>query len=243
MVSGVDVVVKVLTAQGAPARLEREARALARLRGVPGVLGVRELGVTPDGTAWLVTELAPGGSLADRLTESQPDRTVEPDRPDRSERTAGPLEPRRLFGELVAILAAAHERQVVHGDISPGNILFDADGSALLADFGAADLDGRSDPVGQGFTPAHAAPERRRGAAASPAGDVYSAASTVQAVLRSTGAAGHDPELDDLLGRATAEFPRSRPTAAEVARVLAAPDGRGRARPARGRGRGGRARR
>ncbi|MDQ2679234.1 MAG: serine/threonine protein kinase, partial [Actinomycetota bacterium] len=166
LVAGIDVVVKVLDAEHAAGRLEREARALARLRDVPGVVVAHELGRSDDGTGWIVCDLAAGGSLRDRL----------------GERGAGPLESteaRRLAAALAAALAEVHERGVVHGDLSPANVLFDRDGAPLLADFGAADLDGTSDPVRQGLTPAFAAPERRRGAVASRPGDVYSLAATV----------------------------------------------------------------
>lgn len=238
LVAGVDVVVKVISAPGAGARLEREARALARLRDVPGVVHVRDLGLTPEGTAWIVADLAPGGSLADRVADR--DWSTGADTPD----------PRRLLGELASTLAAAHEQKVVHGDISPANVLFGADGTALLADFGAADLDGVSDTVLQGLTPVHAAPERRRGAPASPAGDVYSMGSTVRAVLpaaspRPAGALpvtpSDDVELLELLDRCTSELPTRRPTAHEVVLALCvAPE------PARrrfGRGRSTRSRR
>lgn len=216
LVVGTDVVVKVIDVDGAAARLEREARALARLRDVDGVVAVHELGRSPSGAGWLVCDLAPGGSLRDRLADGRA--------PDLDE-------VRRMAGRLATALAAAHARRVVHGDLSPANVLFDADGAALLADFGAADLDGTSDPVRQGLTPAFAAPERRRGAAASPAGDVWSLAATLRAALAAgaTGGDGGDPgsevadgELSALLEQCAAEHPSNRPTAAQMATALGA---------------------
>ncbi len=195
--TGDDVVVKVIDVDAAGDRLEREARALARLRGVPGVLGVLELGRSPDGSAWMVTELAPGGALRDRRLDADAAR--------------------RVTLELATALAAAHDRRVVHGDVSPGNVLFGADGAALLADFGAADLDGVGNRVHQGLTPAFAPPERRRGADASPAGDVYSLAASVASVCDEPDAA-----LGGLWERCLDDHPGRRPSAADVRDALVA---------------------
>ena len=221
LVTGADVVVKVIDTAHAAGRLEREARALARLRGVSGVLVVHELGRSADGTGWIVADLAPGGSLRDRLADGDPPPL---------DATAA----RRVAAALAAALEAAHSRHVVHGDVSPANVLFDRDDAALLADFGSADLDGISDPVRQGFTPAHAAPERRGGAAASAAGDVYSLASSV-----SVACGRPDEDLAALLVECLDEQPGRRPTAAQVVAALAGTAGRGepggRRRPVRAR--------
>ena len=216
LVAGRDVVVKVLGVAEAPGRLEREARALARLRGVPGVVVVHELGRAADGVGWIVAELAEGGSLRDRLGDGAP--------PDGLDAAAA----RRLTHEVASALAIAHGRRVVHGDISPANVLFDRDGAALLADFGAADLDGTSDPVRQGLTPAFASPERRRGGAATSAGDVYSLAATVTVAC-----AAPESDLAALLTDCLAEHPGQRPTAARVVAALDGRDERPSARPRR----------
>ncbi len=199
---GLDLAVKVVTAVPGslvdPARrAETEARALARLAGIDGVVALHEVGRTDDGAAWLVHDLAAGGSLAARAPWTSDDLA-------------------RIGSVLARTLAAAHERQVHHGDISPGNVLFDGAGRPLLADFGMAGLGHAPDDPG-GLTPAFAAPERLRGAPPSAASDVFSLAATLAAVV--------DGEPDDalvpVLARCRVEDPSRRPSAATVSDELA----------------------
>lgn len=201
---GRDVAVKVLAASDPRrsellrVRLEHEARALARLRGVAGVVAVLELGLTLDGVGWLVTELVDAGSLADRGPAS-----------------VGPEELQPMAAALAAGLARAHAHGVVHGDISPGNLLVDAGGGALLADFGMAVLeDGQRTPGG--FTPAFAAPERLAGEPPSEAADVYSLAASIAWVSEG------DPPAAEVLRAALGSEPRARPDASDLAGALAA---------------------
>jgi serine/threonine-protein kinase len=90
-----------------------------------------------------------------------------------------------LQGSLMG-LAATHARGVVHGDYKPENVLVNVEGVSKLTDFGIA-ARARDRPVPAG-TLAYAAPERLRGAAASPAGDVYAATATFYECLT-----GHPP--------------------------------------------------
>lgn len=198
--AGRDVAVKVVAVDRPPGdgaeRFEVEVRALARLRGVPGVLGVRECGIGREGSAWFVSDLATGGSLADRLRDDVLDE-----------------EDALATGVVLAgALATAHERGVVHGDISPANVLYDGDGSPLLADFGMAALDGRA--TGLGITPAFTPPERLRGAPPSAAADVFSLAATLAAAVRDADG------LPSVVADCLAERPAARPGAAALARAL-----------------------
>lgn len=194
--SGAEVAVKVL--HGHPSRRPRddaELRALARVRDIGGVVRIEEVGRCRDGRVWMVLTLMAGGTLEDR---------------------AGPDPTARLRDavRLADALDALHAVGVVHGDISPRNVLYDAAGRAHLADLGASVLDGVETGAGA-LTPAVAAPERLRGAPASAAGDVYSLAATVRWSLGDAGA----PWLGQL-STALSPEPGARPPARHIAQVL-----------------------
>lgn len=100
-------------------RFAREARVLARLDH-PHILPVYDYG-EQNNIAYLVVPLMAGGSLKDRL-----------------KRHVGfiPAETVQLIGQILNALQYAHEHGFIHRDIKPGNMLFKADGTLVLADFG-----------------------------------------------------------------------------------------------------------
>lgn len=139
--------------------IERELR-IARALGRPRHGVVAEELVEADGHRFLVFRHLPGGDLA-RLLDSQPDRKL-------------PISRVVTLAYDVAVgLAHAHESGVVHGDVAPGNILFDADGRAALSDFGLARLVDEEPVAGLHGTPTHLAPETIRGEAPGLASDLY----------------------------------------------------------------------
>ena len=164
-------------AEQARRRLRREAEVLRALDH-PGI--VRLLEVEDDGTDLvLVMPFLPGGTLADRVAAT------------------GPLpapQVEHLLDALLDALAAAHRRGVVHRDIKPDNILFDASGRPALADFGVAvarDMTGGLTATGMIIgTPTFMAPEQARGEHVSAASDVFSLAATMLFALTGAGPYG-----------------------------------------------------
>lgn len=152
-------------------RLEREAVVLAQLDH-PNILRLIDVVTDHEGVA-LVTELAVGGSVAERLLR-------------------GPVEPPVAVSWLLPLaeaLGSAHRRRVVHGDVKPANVLLTADDLPLLADFGLATWLGRAAedpellPGAIEGTEGFVAPEVLGGVAPTVRSDVYSFGVTAYALL------------------------------------------------------------
>ena len=109
-----------------------------------------------DGAFLLPMELAPGGDL-------------------RRLRGASYLSIVPVLVEVAQALEHAHKRGVIHRDLKPGNVLFDARGCVKLADFGISGLtlDPGTDSMIRGLSPFTASPEQLRGEPPSPADDIY----------------------------------------------------------------------
>ena len=154
-----EVAVKLVGAHADPARFQREARAVAALAH-PSICTLYSYGET-NGRPFIVLEYLPGGSLEERLA---------PGRPLPDDVTA------HVAAEVASGLAHAHERGVVHRDLKPQNILFDAQGRAKIADFGIAQVghDSGLTETGTVFgTAAYLSPEQAAGEPATAASDVY----------------------------------------------------------------------
>lgn len=139
-------------------RFRREAQICARLSH-PNVVSVLDAGFAP--RDFMVMELVEGVNAGTVLKRE--------DRP-----TAGEVV--HLIAQVCEGLAHAHDRGVIHQDVSPHNILIrSADATAKLADFGLASnsLDNAARRE-TGGTPGYIAPEVLRGAPPSPRSDLYS---------------------------------------------------------------------
>lgn len=188
---GTEVALKRLTLHGsaddiarARQRIEREAEVLARLDH-PNIVELLE--VLDDGDeVTLVMPYLTGGTLSDRVARHGPAPTDEV---------------ARLADALGSALAEAHRAGVVHRDLKPGNVLFDAHGVPHLADFGVASS--RDDTAGLTAvgtvvgTPGFMAPEQARGEAAGQAADVFALGATL--LYAATGEGPYGRGASDLL--------------------------------------------
>lgn len=90
-----------------------------------------------------------------------------------------------LIDQLCAGLEAAHERNAVHRDVKPGNILVEPDGTLKILDFGlarvrASTLTANGAVVG---SPGYMAPEQVEGKRADERSDIFSAAAVAYLIL------------------------------------------------------------
>jgi hypothetical protein len=178
--------------------LRSEADALASVVH-PNV--VRLLGTMLDGDyVALVMPFAEGGSLEELLAR-------------RGRLT--PVDAVALLAPVADALAAVHRAGIVHGDVKPANVLLDATGAPLLADFGAARA---TDVTGSA---AYVDPHLLETGRPEPTNDVYSLG-----VIAFRALAGTLPHVgatdDDVVEAARARAHRPLATVADVPPPLAA---------------------
>ena len=150
-------------------RTLREARTAARLSH-PNVVTIYDV-VEDDGRPWIVMELIPSRSLRD---------LVEADGPLTAQQAAG------VGLQILAALRAAHALGIMHRDVKPGNVLVDAGGRAVLADFGIARTQDSPALTTSGVlvgSPSYIAPERARGEPGGPESDLWSLGATLYALV------------------------------------------------------------
>ncbi|MBB3050521.1 putative Ser/Thr protein kinase [Prauserella isguenensis] len=198
-----------VTDQETQERMRREARALAMLSH-PNCVRVYDLVEEHDGMA-LVMEYLEGRSLAD---------TVD---------TGGALDDMsagKLWATLAGALSAAHEKDVLHRDMKPSNVILDPQGLPHLIDFGIARSAGDAKLTATGMmigTPDYTAPEIAEGSTATPASDAWQLAATVSFAL-----SGHPPRgtretpMAALMAAARAEPASQLPRQSVHARLLRA---------------------
>lgn len=118
-------------------------------------------GVSAD-HAYLVMEFFDGGDLSHRLAG----------------KAMAPGEALRIFRQLMFALGDIHEQGILHRDLKPQNLMFRADGSLAIVDFGIAKHVDAVDRTGAGEilgTPRYMSPEQVRGLALDWRTDIYSA--------------------------------------------------------------------
>lgn len=210
-------------------RFRREISAIGRLDH-PGIVPVLAAGAE-EGVLYYAMKLVPGMSAAtllDRLrtrpaiphTGREIGKLLAPLGRAESATRAGEPDPfdasycdlvARLFLQVATALQHVHERQIVHRDVKPANLLITPDGHAVLVDFGLAAISGdhgltrTGDFVG---TMAYASPEQCRGDRVDARTDVYSAGAALYEflTLRPPFVAAHRTQL---LRRIETEPPRA----------------------------------
>ncbi len=153
-------------------RIDREARAMARLGDHPNIVTVYDV-VDDDGVPQIVSQYVGGGTLADRLDE-RPGRRLA-------------VEEAITVGEELALaLAHAHTLGIVHRDLKPANVWLDIDGAARLGDFGLAAVTDESRLTSEGMvvgTVAYLAPEQATGRATDARADLYALGAVLYELL------------------------------------------------------------
>jgi serine/threonine protein kinase len=160
-----------LASAEAVTRFQREAQAIARIQH-PNIAQVYESG-SAGGRPFLVMEYLSGGTLADR-SGGRPQR---------------PLEAAAIVETLARAMQAAHDKDVIHRDLKPGNVLAAEDGTLKICDFGLAKrLDVNDGQTATGAilgSPSYMAPEQAGGVVKNvgPTCDVYSLGAVLYELL------------------------------------------------------------
>ncbi|MGC7840611.1 protein kinase domain-containing protein [Pseudomonas wayambapalatensis] len=139
-------------------RFLREGRTLARLAH-PHIATIHDIGNVGE-LYYMAMEYLPSGTLKERI--------------------AAGLTPEQgliYVRQMAQALGYAHAQGLVHRDVKPANILFRADGNAVLSDFGIAkSLDDHTQFTQAGFavgTPSYMSPEQARGLEIDGRADLY----------------------------------------------------------------------
>ena len=99
-----------------------QAKAASRFSG-PNVLNLADFGSAPDGTIYAVYDGVTAGTLREKLA---------------NEGQLPAVDAVNLGRQITNGLAAAHEAGVIHGNLTPENVLIDSNGEVKVFEFGSA---------------------------------------------------------------------------------------------------------
>ena len=139
-------------------RFERETKIIARLEH-PAIVPVYDAGYD-NGQLFYVMRYMPGGSLSERIL-----------------RGLSLNEIAYIILRVSAALDYAHNKGIVHRDLTPGNILFDENNNPYISDFGIAKFAQAATRItnsGIIGTPRYMSPEQAKGDEADGRSDLYS---------------------------------------------------------------------
>lgn len=184
----------------------KEARNLASIKckGIVSVIDVFE----ENGTAYYVMDYLEGGSLADMLKGG----------------ALPEAKALRYISQVAEALSYMHNKNMMHLDVKPSNILLDNEDNAVLIDFGLSkqydDVGNQTSTTPVGLSHGYAPMEQyKRGGVSSfsPATDIYSLGATLYKLL--TG--NTPPEASDLLNNGLPPMPATVSSATQNAVVAA----------------------
>jgi serine/threonine protein kinase/Tol biopolymer transport system component len=147
-------------------RFTREARVLASLNH-PNIATIYDELEEAEGLSYLVLEYVPGQTLAERIAK----------------KLLKLEEALTIALQIAEAVAAAHERDVIHRDLKPGNIKITQEGKVKVLDFGLAKVVGGeatdqqttiTEPGRVIGTPAYMSPEQARGQVTDKRADIWS---------------------------------------------------------------------
>jgi len=144
------------------ARIEREARAMARLGDHPHVVTVFDVG-EERGQPYIVSQYLASGSVAGLLERAD-------------HRRLPVAQAIRIGVDVCRALEQVHARGVLHRDLKPSNVWLAADGTAKLGDFGLALAGDGARLTAEGMmvgTVAYISPEQALGRPLDTRGDLY----------------------------------------------------------------------
>ena len=147
-------------------RFAREAQVLASLNH-PNIATIYDELQEAEGVGYLILEYIPGQTLAERIAGVR----------------LKPKEALSIAKQIAEAVAAAHEHDVIHRDLKPGNIKITPEGRIKVLDFGLAKAFGREKTDQQSTatepgrvigTPAYMSPEQARGLETDERCDIWS---------------------------------------------------------------------
>ena len=161
VVLGNTVAIKELTRLSDKKYFKEEARILTRFSDAPDIVHVYDY-FEDGGNFYYVMEYLEGATLKDNILAAKARNMLF------SFEAA-----KKIVILLLNALSKVHKAGIIHGDIKPGNIEVNKNGTIKLFDFGSANCIGDSRGILNTVTPVYAAPEQYDIYAVSPSVDIY----------------------------------------------------------------------